>query len=331
MKHLFVLFLLLCCLCRAVAVYEGLAIAIAIAGAATMLYCRVKECCQDRWIPQNFSTLEEELDKRVFGQHIAIEVVHKAIKGHIQNVDPAKALVLSFHGWTGCGKNYVSNIIAENLYTLGMYSQYTHQVIATHDFPHKEKLLTYKDKLKNFITENVKKCPRTLFIFDEVDKVPAGLMDTLKPFLEHHLQVGGVDYRKAIFIFLSNTGAKTINNFVISHWEKGNKREDLTFKDMEVLINNGAFNSEGGLWHSQLIQYNLIDFFVPFMPLEKSHIKQCIRVDLKHKNIAITDEIVNQVADQMQYSSPGYVFSTTGCKKVSTRVDFVTKENNKLP
>ncbi len=108
-------------------------------------------------------------------------------------------------------------------------------------------------------------------------------MDDLRPFLEHHRDVGGVDYRKCIFIFLSNTGAKLINNFVINHWRQGNEREDIKIRDIETIINDGAFNLEGGLWHTELISHNLIDFFVPFMPLEKSHIKQCIEADLNKK------------------------------------------------
>ena len=287
------------------------------------LYCHFKECCSDRWIHQNFTSLKVDLEEKVFGQHIAIAVVHKSVKGHILNQNPEKALVLSFHGWTGCGKNYVSKIIANNLYKLGMGSKYTHQIIATSDFPHIKRVPEYKDKLRSFIIEKVKQCSRTLFIFDEVDKVPPGLMDSLRPFLEHHQDVGGVDFRKCIFIFLSNTGAKIINTFVFDHYRKGDERENLTVKDMEFIINNGAFNLEGGLWHSELILHNLIDFFVPFMPLEKRHVKECIKADLKEKHFKVKDSIVNDVANQMLYSSPENIFSTTGCKKVSTKVDLV--------
>ncbi|XP_028394953.1 torsin-1A-like [Dendronephthya gigantea] len=288
-----------------------------------LFFCHFKECCNDKWISQELPNLKAELSNKVFGQHIAIQVVHKAIEGHIKNKSPSKALVLSLHGSTGCGKNHVSNIIADSLYKLGRKSKYRHLIIATHDFPHKERLPEYKDKLINFISEKVKACPKTLFIFDEVDKVPEGLMDTLRPFLEHHEKVDGVDYRKSIFILLSNTGAEMINGFVINHWRKGNKREDLTFKDLEPVINNGAFNIKGGLWHSNLIKNFLIDFFVPFLPLERSHVKECIRADLLAKNVTVTETMINEVANLLQYSSPDKIFSSTGCKQVSTKVYYV--------
>jgi len=41
-----------------------------------------------------------------------------------------------------------------------------------------------------------------MFIFDEVDKMPDGVLDAIKPYLDHHHHIRGVDYRRAIFIFL---------------------------------------------------------------------------------------------------------------------------------
>ena len=41
-----------------------------------------------------------------------------------------------------------------------------------------------------------------MFIFDEVDKMPEGVLDAIAPYLEYHPHVRGVDYKKAIFIFL---------------------------------------------------------------------------------------------------------------------------------
>ena len=41
-----------------------------------------------------------------------------------------------------------------------------------------------------------------MFVFDEVDKLPHGLLDVIKPYLDYYEKLGGVDYRKAIFLFL---------------------------------------------------------------------------------------------------------------------------------
>ena len=36
------------------------------------------------------------------------QVVTRALRSHLRKPSPSKALVLSFHGWTGGGKNYVA-------------------------------------------------------------------------------------------------------------------------------------------------------------------------------------------------------------------------------
>jgi hypothetical protein len=57
---------------------------------------------------------------------------------------PAKALVLSFHGWTGAGKNYVAKFIAESLYLEGLKSKFVQLFISTIHFPNEEKVDEYK-------------------------------------------------------------------------------------------------------------------------------------------------------------------------------------------
>lgn len=59
-----------------------------------------------------------------------------------------------------------------------------------------------QDQLQSWIRGNVSVCPRSLFIFDEMDKMHAGLIDSIKPFLDYYELLDGVSYRQAIFIFL---------------------------------------------------------------------------------------------------------------------------------
>lgn len=286
--------------------------------------CTFEECCTDGWIINNITGLEYDLKNRVFGQHLVTNTVFKAIKGHLANKSPEKALALSFNGWTGCGKNHVSKIISNNVYKKGMDSSFVNLIISTHEFPHKDEVKTYKTLLKRWIVGNVTKCPRSLFIFDEMDKMPEGLVDVLKPFLDHYPEVDGVDFRKSIFLFLSNTGSKVINSETLENWRNGKSRKDITIKQMDNIINLGAFNEKGGFWHTSLIDKHLIDYFVPFLPLERSHIKECARVDLIAKNHTYDEDLLNKIADEMLYfPTDTKIFSKSGCKKVSSKVDLV--------
>ena len=60
-----------------------------------------------------------------------------------------------------------------------------------------------------------------MFIFDKMDKMPGGLIDTIKPYIDHYPEINGVDYRKSMFIFLSNTGGNDITRKTLEHWEAG--------------------------------------------------------------------------------------------------------------
>lgn len=62
----------------------------------------------------------------------------------MSNENPKKPLVLSLHGWTGTGKNFVSKLIAENIYKEGMHSSFVHVFTSTLHFPHPSLIATYK-------------------------------------------------------------------------------------------------------------------------------------------------------------------------------------------
>jgi len=46
----------------------------------------------------------------------------------------------------------------------------------------------------------------------------------------------------------------------------------------------------GGLKKSSIINSHIIDFYVPFLPLEKVHVLQCIEAELKNLNNSLDSE-----------------------------------------
>lgn len=71
-------------------------------------------------------------------------IVPKALQMHVLNTEPKKALVMSFHGWTGSGKNHVSQMIVKHMFQKGAESQFQHLYIGTRDFPHEEEVNKYR-------------------------------------------------------------------------------------------------------------------------------------------------------------------------------------------
>ena len=285
------------------------------------------ERCSSGWMHPNITGLEGAFRRQLHGQHLVKDTVIKAIRSHVNSPNPNKALVLSFHGWTGGGKNFVSKIIAEHLYSNGMESKFVHLFVSTLHFPHASKVDLYKDQLTQWIRGNVSNCERSMFIFDEMDKMPSGLIDTIKPFIDYYPSINWVNYRKSIFIFLSNTAGNDITLKTLNHWESGKPREQITLKEMEQVIDISAFNENGGLWHSSLIEKNLISAFVPFLPLERQHVKLCVEDDLLAKGFTPQNDIVSKVADELLYfPSETKLFSKSGCKRVSQKVDLIVED-----
>lgn len=62
-----------------------------------------------------FTALQSKLQNGLYGQHLAADIVSKHLKFHMTR-NPSKALALSFHGGPGTGKNYVSTILADNIF-----------------------------------------------------------------------------------------------------------------------------------------------------------------------------------------------------------------------
>jgi ATP-dependent Clp protease ATP-binding subunit ClpA len=177
------------------------------------LKCSSNECCHrinehkgkgKPWIDYSLELLQYNLNNEVYGQHLVNDMIPKLIRKHLNDNNPKKALVLSFHGWTGGGKNFVSQIVAKSVfrkYRESHESDFVHHLIATH-FHNNHNQNEIKNQIKNIVTNGVKKCERSLFIFDEIDKLSSGVIDVIKPFLDYHSLIDGINYKKAIFIFL---------------------------------------------------------------------------------------------------------------------------------
>lgn len=289
------------------------------------LTSRVQESCTSEWIqPDVHKGLAEDFETILYGQHLVERIVLKVLKVHFRRDTRYKPLVLSFHGWSGGGKNFVSKLIARNIYREGIYSRFVHWFIATVHFPHQHLALRYKDDLQNWIKGNVSQCEWSLFVFDEVDKMPSGVLDAIKPFVDYYDNIDGVDYRKSIFIFLSNTGGREITGKMLTLWREGTSREDIKYNDFEELVSRGAFNEKGGLFKADVIEKQLIDYYVPFLPLERKHVISCIKTELREKGINNpSEELLNEIADEMPYFPDDLkLFSKVGCKRVAEKVEF---------
>ncbi|KAG8517151.1 Torsin-3A [Galemys pyrenaicus] len=293
----------------------------------TTWYCTFQDCCDhgDCRISNNFSGLEADLKERLHGQHLAGELVLKTVRGYLDLPRPDKALVLSFHGWSGTGKNFVARMLAENLYRDGLSSDCVQVFIATLHFPHPKYVDLYKEKLTDQIRKTQEYCRQTLFIFDEAEKLHPGLLETLRPYLEHQdPKAHRAKSPRTIFLFLSNLGGKVINEMVLNLLKAGWSREKITAEHLEPHLQNEIMEStDSGFGHSSIVKENLIDFFIPFLPLEYRHVRLCARDAFLSEELLYTEEALDEIAKMMIYvPKEEQLFSSQGCKSISQRINY---------
>ena len=114
--------------------------------------------------------------------------------------------------------------------------------------------------------------------------------------------------------------------------------------EIQNSIYHNKEENDKGLYHASIIDSYLIDYYVPFLPLERDHVKNCIRAEIKNynstfkiggkndnSNYIINDYDVDQIADEHVYEPPGYKkYSSSGCKRVPFLVrTFISKKNFK--
>uniref|UniRef100_A0A9L0RMN2 Torsin-3A n=1 Tax=Equus caballus TaxID=9796 RepID=A0A9L0RMN2_HORSE len=269
----------------------------------TTWYCSFQDCCDsgDCRISNNFTGLKSDLSVRLHGQHLAQELVLRTVRGYLELPRPEKALVLSFHGWSGTGKNFVARMLAENLYRDGLRSDCVKVFIAMFHFPHPTSVDLYKEQLTGQIRKTQERCHQTLFIFDEAEKLHPGLLEALRPHLgrqapENHR----AQSPRSIFLFLSNLGGSVINEVVLRLLKAGRPREDVALGDLQPRLRAAVGEApDSGFGHSCLVKENLIDFFVPFLPLEYRHVRLCARDAFLSQKLLYTEELLDEIAKMM--------------------------------
>ena len=80
------------------------------------------------------------------------------------------------------------------------------------------------------------------------------------------------------------------------------------------------------MWNSGLIESSLMDFFIPFLPLERRHVVQCVLAEMKAYGLKPDHNRACLIADEVYYlPKDERIFSVSGCKTLSTRLTHLIK------
>ena len=180
--------------------------------------------------------MEDELHKRVIGQHVAIEAVSKAIRRSRAGIkDPKRpAGSFIFLGPSGVGKTELARTLAEFLFgdedsmiRIDM-SEYMEKHAVSRLVGSPPGYVGYDEGGQ--LTEAVRRKPYSVLLLDEIEKAHPDVFNILLQILEDgrltDAQGRTVDFRNTIVIMTSNIGAKDIARnvsfgFAISDDETG--------------------------------------------------------------------------------------------------------------
>eukprot|EP00066_Takifugu_rubripes_P008496 XP_003974726.1 PREDICTED: prosalusin [Takifugu rubripes] len=286
------------------------------------LYCTIADSCNCDFKP-NIKGLEWDLYRNLYGQHLVQDIVSEEVAKFLQNKNPDRPLVLSFNGPSGTGKTLVSSMLGNHLYGSAMSSPYVHQFVPTLHFPLPDRVKQYREDLKSWVQGNLTECARSVFFFDEMEKMPPGVVDVLEPFLGPSHVVFRTNYRKAIYVFIGTTGEEVITRVALENRQAGRDREEIKLHDLQEALAQTVHNSStSGFFNSSIIQQRLITRFVPFLPLCRHHVERCVRSQLCSQGLCSRDDIVEAVGGAMTYTPfQGHYFSSTGCKAVTAKIN----------
>lgn len=112
-----------------------------------------------------------------------------------------------------------------------------------------------------------------------MDKASEKLVSSLSSILEHITNMGGNAFYRATFLLLSNSGSHQIRE-IMDHLvdDDGIPRDQLTLDQFKAILKVNAYPASNKPDNVQLISSDLIDYYVPFLPLEMEHVEKCLDV-----------------------------------------------------
>jgi ATP-dependent Clp protease ATP-binding subunit ClpC len=229
--------------------------------------------------------MEEELHKRVIGQHQAVEVISKAIRRSRAGLKDPKRPTGSFVflGPSGVGKTELARTLAEFLFgdedsmiRIDM-SEYMEKHAVSRLVGSPPGYIGYDEGGQ--LTEAVRRKPYCVLLLDEIEKAHPDVFNILLQILEDgrltDSQGRTVDFRHAIVIMTSNIGASEIARntplgFAVSDDETGMTYDDMKLRVMGEL--KKVFRPEF---------LNRIDDVIVFHKLQKDEIKTIVELLLR--------------------------------------------------
>lgn len=234
---------------------------------------------------QKLLRMEEELAKRVVGQHEAMEAVSDAVRRSRAGLSDPKRPIGSFLflGPTGVGKTELTKSLAAFLFD----SEDAMVRIDMSEFMEKHSVARLIGAPPGYVgfeeggylTEAVRRKPYSVILLDEVEKAHSDVFNILLQVLDDGRLTDGqgrtVDFRNTVIVMTSNLGSHVI--------------QDLAGNDNYPEMKTAVMEIVGQHFRPEFV--NRIDESVVFRPLAKEHIRMICGIQMKQleKRLSLRD------------------------------------------
>ena len=252
--------------------------------------------------------LEDKLNESVVGQEEACSAVASAIKrartGLIDTERPWASFL--FLGPTGVGKTELAKVLTKELFgdedrliQIDMSEMMEmHSVSKLIGSP--PGYIGYQQG--GFLTEQVKRNPHSVLLFDEVEKAHPDVLNVLLQILEYgHLTDGRgrrVNFKNTIVILTSNIGAEEIRQDKVLGFgnEGGEKRDDEKIDSAYESMRNILLDELRKSLRPELL--NRLDDTVIFRALTRKDARKIVKLLLKDLNDRLKEEKIKIKLDR---------------------------------
>jgi ATP-dependent Clp protease ATP-binding subunit ClpC len=231
--------------------------------------------------------MEETLKQKVIGQEDALSTVCRAIRRSRADIkDPNRPIgAFLFLGPTGVGKTHLARLLASHMFggedaliQVDM-SEYMEKFAISRMTGSPPGYVGYEEGGQ--LTEQVRRRPYCVVLFDEVEKAHPDVMNLLLQILEEGRLTDSVgrkiDFRNTIIIMTSNLGADLIRKSTEMGF--GAKENVMDFKTMQEKIEGSVKK------HFKPEFINRLDGLVIFKTLDKATLRQVVDLEFnKLKN-----------------------------------------------
>jgi ATP-dependent Clp protease ATP-binding subunit ClpC len=246
--------------------------------------------------------IEEELHKRVVGQHEPIEAIARAVRRSRAGIKDPKRPIGSFVflGPTGVGKTLLARALAEFMFgdedallQLDM-SEYMEKFNVSRLIGAPPGYVGYEEGGQ--LTERVRRRPYAVILLDEIEKAHPDVFNLLLQVFEEGRLTDSfgrkVDFRNTVIIMTSNVGAELIRKTGSLGFKT--QREEITYQEMKDKLLEEVKRT----FKPEFL--NRIDDIIVFRQLVKEDLERIIEIEvgfvaerLKEQNITLE---VNQEA-----------------------------------